>query len=150
MLSYNYPDKVEEWKLENINELIKLKDIEDIRFDFKGKDFNEGEGKVKGLSPHICAMANTVGGFIVLGIEEIKNNDGDIMEFQKNGFMTGKEDEVKRSISNYISQVEPLPKTDTQKIDEKDSNTFYFVIKILTDENNKPYFVKIETSVMLE
>ena len=137
-MSYHYPDKVDEWKLENINELIKLKDIEDLRFDFKSKDLNEG----KGLASHICAMANTVGGFIVLGIKENKSNNGDIIEFEKDGFKTGKEDEVKRSISNYLYQIEPLPKTDIQKIDEDTSKTFYFVIKILSVENNKPYFIK--------
>jgi predicted HTH transcriptional regulator len=145
MLSYNYPDKVEEWKLENINELIKLKDIEDIRFDFKSKDLNEG----KGLASHICAMANTVGGFLVLGIEENKNNNGNIIEFQKNGFMAGKEDEVKRSISNYISQVEPLPKINTLKIDEN-SNTFYFVIKIYLMKIINHTLLKIEICVILE
>ena len=56
-------------EIRNINELIKSKDIEDIRFDFKSQDLTEG----KGLSPHLCAMANRVGGFIILGIEENKN-----------------------------------------------------------------------------
>jgi len=137
-LPYNYPDKVEEWKLENINELIKLKDIEDIKFDFKDKDLNEG----KGLSSHICAMANTVGGFIVLGIDEIKKKNNEIIRFDKDGFKTGKEDIVKQSISNYISQIDPLPDVNMKKIDESNSETFYFVIEIISNENKKPYFIK--------
>ena len=48
-------------EIRNINELIKSKDIEDICFDFKSKDLIEG----KGLSSHLCAMANRVGGFII-------------------------------------------------------------------------------------
>ena len=48
-------------EIKNINGLIKSKDIEDICFDFKSKDLIEG----KGLSSHLCAMANRVGGFII-------------------------------------------------------------------------------------
>jgi len=60
-----FPQKLTDWTLNHINEYIKLRDIEGIRFDFKSRNFNEG----KGLSTHICAMANVIGGFIVLGID---------------------------------------------------------------------------------
>lgn len=43
------PNTTEEWNLDTINELIKLRDIESEKFDFKGKD-------MKGLPIHLCAM----------------------------------------------------------------------------------------------
>lgn len=111
-MSYRYPQKLEQWNLKNINELIKLNDIEGIKFDFKRKDLNEG----KGLSSHLCAMVNSVGGFIVLGIDEIKNEKKGIIRFDKDGFKSGQEDIVKQSVSNYIAQIEPLPEVEMKKI----------------------------------
>ena len=55
------------WKIDTINKLINLRDIESEDFDFKGKE-------IKGLSTPLCVFSNTHGGFIVLGIDEIKNN----------------------------------------------------------------------------
>jgi hypothetical protein len=133
----SFPEKLTDWKLIHINEFIKLKDIEGIRFDFKSKNFNDG----KGLSTHICAMANVIGGFIVLGIDDVKDKDGNL-EFKKNGFSVGEEDIVKHNIFNHLSHIEPLPNIDIISIPEEDFQTFYYVIQIFLDDNKKPYFLK--------
>jgi predicted HTH transcriptional regulator len=134
---FSFPQNHSQWTLEHIDELIKLKDIEGVNFDFKSKDFSQG----KGLVNHICAMSNVIGGYIVLGVDEHKEN-GELIRFKKNGFSFGEEDKVKQSIFNYASQIEPLSSVDLSRIIEKDSKTFYYVIQIYSIDNNKPYFVK--------
>jgi predicted HTH transcriptional regulator len=60
------PERIEDWDLQTLNKLVTLRDIERESFDFKGPKFQD-------LSDHICAMANTAGGYLVLGIDENKN-----------------------------------------------------------------------------
>lgn len=126
------PKNLDDWNLDTINELIKLRDIESERFDFKGK-------KITDLSNHLCAFANTHGGHIVLGIDEIKNKEI-LIGFKKNGFDVGKEDEIKRDIRNYQVQIEPTPEFKTEII--PDNKKFYVVINIQNNEIKKPYFIK--------
>jgi len=126
------PNKIKSWNLETINELIKLRDIESEKFDFKGK-------KMGDLSTHLCAFANTHGGHIVLGADENKKNHV-LIDFKKNGFREGKEDEVKKEIRNYQVQIEPTPELKTEII--PDGEKFYVVIKIENNEIKKPYFIK--------
>ena len=59
------PHKLDEWNIKVINSLIQILSIESENFDFKGSEFNK---KSDELYNDICAMANTSGGYIVLGI----------------------------------------------------------------------------------
>ena len=129
------PEEIKDWDLKTLNKLINIIDIERDSFDFKGPDYKE-------LCNHICAMANTPGGFIVLGIEEIPSpsNSEIIIGFRKNGFKHGKQDSVANSISNAIFNVEPVPKVEFKNI--RDRNKFYTVLKIHSEDNKKPYFTK--------
>ncbi len=126
------PDTIEKWKLDTINELVKLRDVESEDFDFKGTD-------IRGLTTHLCAFANTHGGFTVLGIDEIKNNKI-ITGFEKNGFKIGMEDEIKKEIRNYQVQIDPTPELQIKTISE--DKKFFVVIKIENNKFNKPYFIK--------
>ena len=62
------PQKLESWKFHHLKKLSYLRDIESERFDFKGSSFRD-------LDVDICAMANTLGGYLVLGVEENKSED---------------------------------------------------------------------------
>ena len=74
------PERLQDWDLQTLNKLVTLKDIERESFDFKGP-------KLQDLSAHICAMANTAGGYLVLGIDENKNPEtGYLIGFKKVGF----------------------------------------------------------------
>jgi len=126
------PTDIKDWKIDTINELIKLRDIESEKFDFKGTD-------IRGLAIHLCAFTNTYGGFIVLGIDEIKNNQI-ITGFKKNGFNIGKEDEIKKEIRNYQVQIDPIPELQIKILSEDEK--FFVVIEIENNEFNKPYFIK--------
>ncbi len=121
MESIKIPEKLEEWHLEILNKLIELRDIESETFDFKGTDLKE-------LYKHICAIANTRGGFLVLGIDENKSNSQSLLDFKKAGFDKGKEDFVNREIRNNIVNIEPTPKVTTKNISE--GNKFYVVLEI--------------------
>lgn len=129
------PDNLKEWDIELLNEIIKYVDIESETFDFK-KEPNE-------LNEHICAMANTKGGFLVLGINEIKSNDGTkIIRFEKAGFPDGKQENIRTTVVNSAFNVEPTPSVEVENIPEEDGSKFYTIIKIESKNSDKPYFVK--------
>jgi Putative DNA-binding domain len=138
VVNFSFPKSAMDWKIEDIDQLINLRDIEGINFDFKSKNFHEG----KGLAKHICAMANVVGGYIILGIEEDKDIHQRLIGFRKDGFLLGEEDKVKNDIFNFVSKIEPFPEVETHTIQNNDNKTFYYVIKIFAEDNKKPYFDK--------
>ncbi|MCE2505146.1 MAG: ATP-binding protein [Nitrosopumilaceae archaeon] len=125
------PDRIEQWNLDIINQLTQLRDIESEDFDFKGTD-------MKNLANHLCAFANTHGGYLVLGIDEEKNNDK-LLRFKKNGFKKEKEDHTKNEIRNHHVRIEPSPEIQTKIIPNNDK--FYVVIKIENNQVKKPHFV---------
>lgn len=74
-------------------------------------------------------MANTSGGYIVLGIDEDKNVEtGYFIGFKKKGFDEGKEPSVETSLNNAIINVEPNPKVHFKHI--IDDGKFHPVIKL--------------------
>ena len=129
------PHTLDEWNIKKLDELTKYVGIESETFDFK-KEPHE-------LEEHICAMANTKGGYLVLGIEQIKSKDGKkIIRFKKIGFSHGKEDSFKNRITNSILLLDPIPDVEIEHIHENNGDKFYSVIKIENKNSNKPYFVK--------
>jgi Putative DNA-binding domain len=120
------PERLEEWTTETIDSLIGLRDIESETFDFKSKVKND-------LSDHICAMANSLGGCIVLGIEEIRSPSDPKLTI---GFKN-----IGKQISNSAYNVEPVPKVGYMHIKDK-NDRFYTVLKIASEDINKPYFLK--------
>jgi Putative DNA-binding domain len=128
------PERLETWDIDALNRLVNLKDIESEEFDFKGPEYRE-------LANHICAMANTSGGYLVLGIDENKNEKTNyFIGFKKKGFKVGEEKNVETQINNATINVEPYPKLDFKYI--VDGKKFYPVIKIESINHQKPYFVK--------
>lgn len=127
------PEKLEDWSMDILNELVKLSDIESETFDFKSEPTD--------LHTHICAMANTNGGFLVLGINEIKSSDGrKIISFERKGFDNGEQDGLRNKIGNSIFNVEPTPTIDLKHL--VDGEKFYTVIEIKNEISKKPYFIK--------
>lgn len=129
------PKSMDEWNIEKLNELTKNVGIESEYFDFK-KEPNE-------LEEHICAMANTKGGYLVLGIEQIKSKDRKkTIRFEKRGFASGSEDGLKNRITSGVLLIEPIPDVEIEHIHEDNEEKFYTVIKIENRNSAKPYFVK--------
>jgi hypothetical protein len=134
--SITIPNDLRKWDINLINKLITILSIEGDSFDFKSK-----EGLKDDLLDDICGMANISGGFIVIGIEEIKSGQI-ITGFKKDGFSKGLEDEIQKKITNYIYEVEPTPLVEFITINDDVTRTFYPIINIISEEQKKPYFKK--------
>lgn len=129
------PELLDEWEIDILNKLTQYVNIESETFDFK-KEPNE-------LAEHICSMANSRGGHLVLGIEQIDSEDKKhIIKFEKIGFSFGKQDHVTNTIGNAILNIEPIPVVNIKHVEENDKSKFYTVIKIENKISSKPYFVK--------
>lgn len=127
------PENPTDWTIEKLDELIKIPDIESETFDFK-KEPNE-------LEEHICSMANTRGGVLVLGISQIDSEDGTrIIRFEKKGFPSGSEETITNQITNSAYNIEPLPEVKIEHL--KEDEKFYTILKIESKNSEKPYFVK--------
>lgn len=93
------------------------------------------------LPKAICAMANTSGGFIVIGIEELKNSDEEVINYVKKG-INGNPDELVRIINDFNSNIDPWPEIKVRDIKYKDD--IYIVIQIIEQISSKPFFLKSE------
>lgn len=134
------PEKPQDWSIDDIDNLIQILSIESETFDFKGRRFNDKHNE---LYKDICTMANTAGGYIVLGIGEEKTTDGRTLRFTKEGFAKGEEDKVNQSIANSVYLIEPTPSTEqVRPIYERNGRTFYAIIKINSIDVHKPHFGK--------
>jgi hypothetical protein len=110
------PERPQDWNIDLIDNLIQILSIESETFDFK-RDFDEKHDR---LYKGICAMANTSGGHIVLGIGEEKTSDGRTKKFTKEGFAEGEQDKVNQRIASNVYMIEPTPVIDVQPIYERD------------------------------
>jgi hypothetical protein len=134
------PEKPQDWNIDVIDNLIQILSIESETFDFKGSRFNEKDNE---LYKDICAMANTSGGYIVLGVGEDTTPDKRLIRFTKEGFRKGEEDQINLKIANNVYEVDPTPSIEQiPPIYEKDGETFYVAIKINSINTHKPYFIK--------
>lgn len=124
------PHKLKEWDIHVIDSLTLILSIEGENFDFKGHDFNKRNDE---LYVELCSMSNSLGGYIVLGIEECK---------APNGFDQGQEDKINQSISNSCYNVEPTPSIQVEMVYEDDRSIFFPVIQIHNIEVHKPHFTK--------
>ncbi len=115
-----------------LNKLLEQK-IESESLDFKVR-INE-------LSNHICAMANTAGGFLVLGINEQKTSNGKkVIRFIKEGISENEINVVEQQIRESIANVEPVPRTRVKAL--PDSGRYYIVLEVKDEDSKKPFFVK--------
>lgn len=130
---FDIPEKLEEWEISTINELVKYSSIESERLDLKSE--------INDLQNHISAMANSSGGFLILGIKELKSENGKvILGYEKIGFKKGEEDLISKQIGNGIFEIEPTPSVKIRHI--PDNNKFYSVIKVEKEISKKPFMIK--------
>jgi predicted HTH transcriptional regulator len=96
-------------------------------FDFKTS--------IKDLDIHICAMANTSGGYLVLGVDEHKSGDH-LLGFKLIGFDVGIQ------IRNEMVKIEPYPDVAIKNVEDDNKKKFYPILKIEFDDFKKPYFTR--------
>ena len=117
-----------------LKSLLHITSIESESFDFKQK--------VSDLQIHLCAFANTVGGYIILGIDENKTPSNHLLGFVLNGFQDGDQDNIKNEIGNAMYNVDPIPIVRAHVLDDTVNKKFYVVLKIEVSETNRPHCVK--------
>jgi predicted HTH transcriptional regulator len=105
------PHDLKEWDIRVIDSLTLILSIESENFDFKGHDFNK---RYDELYVELCSMSNSLGGYIVLGVEECKAPNGQ-----------GQEDKIKQSISNSCYNVEPTSSVLVELVYEDDRSNFF-------------------------
>lgn len=127
------PMELEKWNISILNELIKHSEIESERFDFKDRRMGD-------LAQDICAMANTIGGLLVLGIGQNEKN-GKLIEFLKDGWDNGDQDAVNTSIGNHVARIEPIPKIRLHVLPDTDGK-FYMILKVEPVVRDRPYIIK--------
>lgn len=125
------PQDLGKWDLALIDQLIAYPDIESEMFDFKGARLSE-------LKIRICAMANTSGGILALGIEEPATRG---QAFVKSGFDPARKNAILSDIGNYTHKVEPHPKTEIREIDDINGR-FYVIMKVEKRISDVPYAIK--------
>ncbi len=134
------PGTLEDWNIQVIDDLLPILSIESETFDFKGHDFSKRSDE---LYCDLCAMANTSGGYIVLGVDEVKASDGKIIRFIKRGFERGEEEKINQTIANNMYSVDPTPNIGQPwMVYEEDKKYFYPVIRVNSVDRWKPYFTK--------
>ena len=127
------PENLNNWDLKTINQIIQYRDIESETLEFK-EEIND-------LPRHICALANSSGGFLVFGIASKKDSlTKKILGYKKIGFDKGKEDEIGLEIGNNVFLISPIPSYKIKHI--SDDSVFYSILKIKNEIFKKPFFVK--------
>jgi predicted HTH transcriptional regulator len=131
------PANLSDWSIKILNKVIKIPSIEYETFDFKGQDLGQ-------LDQILCAMANTSGGIVFLGIGE-KRNGKHLIEFKKEPFKKEEGDELKNNIGTYMHKVDPVPNVTIRDLKEPDESfskeSFYMILKVEPVIKNRPYML---------
>ncbi len=127
------PQNLDDWSIDVIDSLLDVSSIESETLECK-REINPSS-----LPKHICAMANVHGGFILVGLDEKKTNDGKKSGYDKTGLNLD-EDEINQRVSSAVYEIEPTPMVKSRCI--PDGAKTYAVIHIPEEKSKKPFFVK--------
>ena len=136
MEKISIPKNLDEWNQEKLLEIMKYPGIESETLDFKKEPYE--------LQKHFCAMANTTGGFLILGIEEINSEDRTkLLGYNVKPFQKGKEESINQQIRNAISSLEPTPNMEFDHMSIE--NGFVTIIEFQNEISRKPFMIKETT-----
>ena len=127
------PQNLNDWNMDTVNSLLDIPNIESEKLECKR------EISAKVLSKSICAMANTCGGFILIGLYEKKTEDGK----KKYGYLKRgldlDEDTITQQIASARCAVDPIPAIKAKCIVDGRKN--YVIIHVPEEKPKKPLFV---------
>lgn len=138
-----FTKKIEDLKIEDIEELFNSKEPESETLDYKS-EFKNDSGRISGrLENTIAAMANTRGGIIVVGI---KTNDANIPE-KSEGIDLDRN--FRDALENKLhSKVFPYPKFEISSFIPHRTNTEkYFLVIRVPKSNKTPHIVSGENII---
>lgn len=137
--------KFEDITLEDIQELVDNKVIEDIRFDYKEKfsfGASEDKGDCKELVKDISAFANADGGLIIVGVKEKKH--------QLVGIKINDEDGLRRRIIDTVkNNTDPSFTGIRMRTISVDNEKVIFLIKIEKNSLTVPIRNTVDNKVYL-
>jgi len=123
---------LESWTIDILDELIQHPEIENETFDFKERQMGQ-------LAQDICAMANTNGGVLTLGIAQM-GSGRNMQGFKKDGWNKGEEDAVNKTISDHVYKVQPIPKVRTLPLRDK-NNKFFMLVRVDPIIMDRPHVI---------
>ena len=102
-------------------------------------------GDIGELDQFLCAMANTSGGTIVLGVGENKNGKT-LIGFKKEPFRKEDGDQLMNKISQFRHNLELIPNVKTKLLEETDmvfpEGSFYVILQVEPVIKDRPYMLK--------
>ena len=127
------PQNLNDWNMNMIDSLLNIPNIESEKLECK-REIN-----VCALSKSICAMANTRGGFILIGLGEEKMDGGKKKSgYEKLGLISD-EDTIRQQIASATHVLDPIPEIGPKCIEEGCKR--YVIIHIPEEKSKKPFFV---------
>ena len=126
------PQNLDDWNMDVIDSLLNIPTIESEKLECKR------EIRVDVLSKSICALANTRGGFILVGLGEKKADDGRKSGYEKIG-LDSDEDTIRQQIASATHVIDPIPGIDPKCIGA--GGKMCVVIHVPEEKSKKPFFV---------
>lgn len=114
---------------------------EDADLDFKEKLYGQGDPEKRDLAGDVAAMANTIGGVIVLGIDEV---DGAAVKLTP---VSLSEAEVLRMRQIVTSNVAPVPRFDIYRVPETSGASTGFYILAVPRSPDAPHAVRVNDAL---
>lgn len=114
---------------------------EDTDLDFKEKLYGQGDPEKRDLAGDVAAMANTIGGVIVLGIDEV---EGAAVKLTP---VALSEAEVLRMRQIVTSNVAPVPRFDIHRVPEtRGASTGFYLIAVPRSQD-APHAVRVNDAL---
>ncbi len=135
-MDFIIPQTMDGWDIEALRNILEFPDVEKESFDFKNNKVLEKNYR---LEDHICAFANTYGGYIVIGVGEEKINENS-KKFKLDGFDIGSQHEMLRKITQKIWLIEPIPLYEMTTIESQ--GKYQIILHIKLETHKRPFFAK--------
>lgn len=143
IMGFIIPQTMEGWNIEVLRNILEIPDVEKESFDFKNNKVLE---KSYRLEDHICAFANTYGGYIVIGVGEQKISENS-KKFTLDGFDNGSQQEMLRKITQKIWLIEPMPLYEMTTIESQ--GKYQIILHIKSETHKRPFFAKNKSYIRI-
>jgi hypothetical protein len=143
IMDFIIPETMDGWNIDVLKNILEIPDVEKESFDFKNNKVLEKNYR---LEDHICAFANTYGGYIVIGVGEEKINENR-KKFTLDGFDNGSQHEMLRKITQKIWLIEPMPRYEMTTIESQ--GRYQIILHIRLEAYKRPFFAKNRSYVRI-
>jgi hypothetical protein len=142
-MDFIIPQTMDGWNIQALKNILEIPDVEKESFDFKNNKVLEKNYR---LEDHICAFANTYGGYIVIGVGEEKINENS-KKFTLDGFANGSQHEMLIKITQKIWLIEPTPLYEMTTIESQ--GKYQIILHIKLETYKRPFFAKNKSYIRI-